>query len=368
MNKIYIKKTLSFFSLLAISSLSGLFGSSIEDEPSLRTIPIIEIPGDSMPGWEKQIIELYHDEEGNPLPVVFRGAAKNWEAATWTPEYFAEHFGDIEIQVISQNVLESLEENSEDIAAIVPEENLICKADETPLRICDKDGLNCHEECFICDEIKLHCYKSKEETSESRINPIDTTIKDHISDILLNPKNAGYLLCGSQHNETKETINAKLESDSEELIKNTIFAHNYLNLETKTQFPQSIAGTSENGPRAYVLFIGSENSITTLHNHPSTFLAQIYGKKIARLIHPKDIEKCSCLPKDIEKCSCLPEPESVVSCAIEITAPDFEKYPEIKNLEVFQTILQPGDVLYIPPFWLHDIRGLSTSISISSGF
>lgn len=400
-NLIYFNKTLTFFSLLTICLLSGLFGS--EDEASLRMIPIMEIPGDAMPGWEKQIIELYHDEEGNPIPVVFRGAAKNWGAASWTPEYFAENFGDMEIEVISQNTLESLTECPECAESIAePKKDLVCD-DEHCTQLCDKNGSICHKviipqgtlkwlneyskgaeiiatyredlvcpndgrrislqagsgmsvECYTYDE-KSSTYYRKEDRNdfEPRVKPMHTTIRDHVTDIFQNSKNAGYFLCSLEHNATKDQLNAESE-----FVQNSIFAYDYLNLETQTQFPQSIIGTNKDEERAYVLFIGSENSITSLHNHPSTFLAQIYGKKIARLVNPKDIEKCYCKIDE--------DDESVESCAIDITAPDFEKYPEIKNLEVYEAILEPGDVLYIPGDWLHDIRGLSTSISISSGF
>lgn len=319
----------TLFSLLLINPL---FGSDTQS-PSLRTIPILEVNGDQMPGWEKQIIERYHDENGDPIPVIFKGAAKNWEAASWTPEWFAENFGPHTIVV----------ENSK----IIEEEDLTI-----------------------------------------------TTIKDHINDIQLNPINSEYLTSSVYHNITKKVIEEEFYDIEDGFINNIRFIHN-LTLETQTNFPQSkIISDIDNTPRRYFLFIGAENTITTLHSHGSTFLAQIYGKKIATLIHPKYNTQCTCEYKDdylIDPCIDINENNfeqyknlcqcsldeikynqnrEVKKCAVDIANPDFEKYPDLKDVEVYTTTLEPGDVLYIPHLWLHDIRALpgSPSISIASGF
>lgn len=85
-----IKITLAAIMLLLPISLFAI--DNKEDEMN-NIIPIIEVDGDMMPGWEKEIIERFHDEEGNAIPVIFRNAATDWGAASWTPEYFAENFG-----------------------------------------------------------------------------------------------------------------------------------------------------------------------------------------------------------------------------------------------------------------------------------
>jgi hypothetical protein len=292
MNKI-TKITLVIISLLPIS----LF--SIDNEEELNDImPIIEVNGNMMPGWEKDIIERFHDEEGNGLPVVFRNAAKDWIAASWTPEYFAENFGDERIVCIPQLLEEQI-----------------------------------------------------------RSERVSTTFKDHINDITLNPENALYFEGRMNHNNSMADYIFQ-KSNFEEgnyILKNTLFLYKHLNLSENTQFPQL------NIPnRAYFVFIGSENTATTLHSHASTFLAQLYGQKLAVLIHPKHADKCGCLSVEGEKYKPI--------CLIDIIEPDYENYPEFKGIEIYHTILEPGDVLYIPDGWLHDIRAISRSITISSGF
>lgn len=291
--------------VVSLISFNTLFGLEAKDEGSIRTLPIFEVNADQMPGWEKQIIEQYGDEEGNAIPVIFRSGAKNWEAASWTPEYFAERFGDAKIVVTPPKLFEQ-----------------------------DKTG------------------------KAMPLLAMNTIIRDHIDDITLNPKNAWYFFGDLYYNSTKE--NLKKDAD-DPLIENAIFLHTFLDLESQTRFPQSIDKSEINGKRAYNIFIGGGNTVTSLHSHDSTFLAQIYGKKLATLVDPKYKNKFSCRFKDEVD-------DTEVFCDIDILNPDFEKYPDIKEIQFHQTVLEAGDVLYIPKGWLHDIRGLSTSISISGGF
>lgn len=290
---------ITFFSII-FTNVVNVF---CDNNQSLVTRPIWEV-NDQMPGWEKQIIENYCDEERQPLPVIFRGEAKNWKAAAWTPEYFANQFGNAEIVVVPERLLE--------------------------------EGVS---------------------YDNSKIKYINTRMEAHIKDIILNSKNACYFVSQLFHNMTNEELLAKASAFESEPLINAIFL-SQLDLETETRFPQSIVKLGE-ASRSYAVFIGSENTITSLHNHGSTFLSQIYGKKLVTLIHPKYIKKCYCTEDDAD---------DVFKCAIDIINPNFEKYPELKNIEIYQAILEPSDILYIPEGWLHDIRALSTSINIGNGF
>lgn len=311
------KLKIAILSLILMHMVNGFCNIN---KNSIRTKPVIEVNGQEMPGWEKQIVERYSDEEGGSLPVIFRGAAKNWETAVWTPEYFVENFGDVEIVVLPQKVLEDFLEN-------------------------------------------LNNDMGSQEISRKLIN---TVMKDHIKDITLNANQAAYFIGELNHNMTSKEFEGII-FNNDELRNNVAFLYNQLDLEKKTQFPQSIAELNGD-ERQYSLLIGSEKTITSLHSHGSTFLSQIYGMKLATLSHPKYIEKCYCKFDVEEEKDEQDEERFIYNCAIDILNLDFEKYPELKNIEIYQIILEPGDVLYIPTGWLHDIRALSTSISIASGF
>ncbi|KAM5582532.1 hypothetical protein ABKV19_002783 [Rosa sericea] len=42
-----------------------------------------------------------------------------------------------------------------------------------------------------------------------------------------------------------------------------------------------------------------------------------------------------------------------------------EEFPGVQDLEFLDCILEEGDMLYIPPKWWHNVRSLTTSMSVS---
>jgi len=106
------------------------------------------------------------------------------------------------------------------------------------------------------------------------------------------------------------------------------------------------------------LFIVHKNKITTLHNHATTFLALFYGAKLVTMINPiyKDYIYCNTSHEDDPlKCSSL----------INALNPDLEKYPNFRKTIIHQTILYPGDVLFIPDHWFHQVLSIKASISMT---
>jgi lysine-specific demethylase 8 len=45
--------------------------------------------------------------------------------------------------------------------------------------------------------------------------------------------------------------------------------------------------------------------------------------------------------------------------------PDLEAFPLFQKVKCVESVLQPGDMLYIPPKWWHYLRSLDTSFSVS---
>ena len=54
--------------------------------------------------------------------------------------------------------------------------------------------------------------------------------------------------------------------------------------------------------------------------------------------------------------------------AVSVLAPDLEKYPLFANAAFTDTVLGPGDSLFIPRGWWHFVMGLTTSASINFNF
>ncbi|XP_057292166.1 tRNA wybutosine-synthesizing protein 5-like [Hydractinia symbiolongicarpus] len=50
---------------------------------------------------------------------------------------------------------------------------------------------------------------------------------------------------------------------------------------------------------------------------------------------------------------------------IDIDKADLTKYPRYKNVKRYECILQPGDILFIPALWFHNVRSLDFSVSVN---
>lgn len=53
---------------------------------------------------------------------------------------------------------------------------------------------------------------------------------------------------------------------------------------------------------------------------------------------------------------------------IDVFNPDFDNCPQAREASLFYTTLQPGDVLYVPPLWMHSIRNPDASVGITRNF
>jgi len=101
-------------------------------------------------------------------------------------------------------------------------------------------------------------------------------------------------------------------------------------------------------------FMGGSNSLTPLHFdtlYTHNLFFQITGKKKFLLIPGRQGKFCYLYnwrwsPVDPDK-------------------PDYSAYPLFRKAACMQVVLEPGDVLYIPPGMLHQVHGLSFSISFN---
>nr|CAI5821854.1 unnamed protein product [Callosobruchus analis] len=93
---------------------------------------------------------------------------------------------------------------------------------------------------------------------------------------------------------------------------------------------------------ANLLFIAMEGNCTPCHyDEQQNLFAQIRGFKRCILFSPDQFE---CL---------YPHP-------VDFDNPDYTKFPKFKHVKGFETVVGPGDVLYIPIYWWHHIESLLT--------
>ncbi len=50
---------------------------------------------------------------------------------------------------------------------------------------------------------------------------------------------------------------------------------------------------------------------------------------------------------------------------VDVDEPDAQRFPAFSSLQHYDCILEPGDMLYIPPKWWHYVKSLSVSFSVS---
>jgi hypothetical protein len=107
------------------------------------------------------------------------------------------------------------------------------------------------------------------------------------------------------------------------------------------------------------IFAGSRSLSVGTHQDPGVhaFLVHLIGDKRAALFAPADapfLYPYSLMSFD-----------AVHSRVRDVDAPDLERFPLFPMATAHVEILRPGEILYIPPFWWHNLKTLSWSFSIS---
>ncbi|WP_237276455.1 cupin-like domain-containing protein [Tenacibaculum ovolyticum] len=110
----------------------------------------------------------------------------------------------------------------------------------------------------------------------------------------------------------------------------------------------------ENYQNYIQFFMGGSDSVTPLHfdtlcTHNMFF--QMVGSKKFILIEAKQKDLCYV--------------EGWRWSKIDAIKPDYSKFPEASKLNIQEVIVESGDILYMPPGMLHQVHGLSFSISFN---
>jgi len=94
------------------------------------------------------------------------------------------------------------------------------------------------------------------------------------------------------------------------------------------------------------------------HDWWHSFLIQVRGSKRYTLVHPLDVVSLQSAWQDAERYDLSPAPEFSVSAQ-----------PQWRGEVRYEGILEAGEILYIPPFWVHEVETLTDgNISIPMRF
>jgi lysine-specific demethylase 8 len=105
------------------------------------------------------------------------------------------------------------------------------------------------------------------------------------------------------------------------------------------------------------LWMSAGNTVSPLHrDFPENVYAQVVGHKRFVLLPPRD--KRLLYPYSLR--SKLPQ-----VCAVDPEKPDYERYPRFRQAQPIIVDLQPGDLLYLPGRWWHQVRTVTPSLSIN---
>ncbi|WP_396190704.1 cupin-like domain-containing protein [Flavobacterium sp.] len=105
------------------------------------------------------------------------------------------------------------------------------------------------------------------------------------------------------------------------------------------------------------LWYGPKDNTTGMHFDTSdNFFMQLYGQKRWLLSKPNSIFNL--------------HPRSALSKRPAVSdfnplKPDFKNFPKARKVKFYDVMMKPGTVLYIPPYWWHQVESCSTVISLN---
>lgn len=110
--------------------------------------------------------------------------------------------------------------------------------------------------------------------------------------------------------------------------------------------------------KAVNLWIGPKDGVSVLHyDRSNNFLMQLEGVKKVVLYRPSDCFRLYPVKWTSDA--------HHISRINDIYCPDLEKFPRFRLAKSFEISLFPGEILYIPPYWWHQIHSIDTSLSIN---
>lgn len=101
-------------------------------------------------------------------------------------------------------------------------------------------------------------------------------------------------------------------------------------------------------------WVGPAGTVTPLHcDYDDNIFAQVWGRKRIFLSPPH--HDAFLYPSEANAI--------LFGSPFDPEAPDFERYPLARQASMVECIVEPGDMLYVPAGWYHQVRALTFSLS-----
>ncbi len=120
------------------------------------------------------------------------------------------------------------------------------------------------------------------------------------------------------------------------------------------ELDEFLAATPQSGPFG-MFWIGPAGTFTSLHHDlTNNFVAQITGRKKVKLLPPSETGK---LYNQLHVFSAVPD--------LDDPNLDIDRYSDLTRVRIYDLTLNPGEILFIPVGWWHQVRSLDFSVSIT---
>jgi hypothetical protein len=100
------------------------------------------------------------------------------------------------------------------------------------------------------------------------------------------------------------------------------------------------------------IFIGPKGAITPLHLDiwgTHAWLAQLVGRKRWILFSPD-------------------QQKFLYNCSVQLESPDFDRFPLFRQSKPLECTIGPGDLIFVPGGWAHEVVSLDAAISITHNY
>lgn len=100
-------------------------------------------------------------------------------------------------------------------------------------------------------------------------------------------------------------------------------------------------------------WMGNQSVVAAHSDYPDNFACCLAGRRKFTLFPPEQVENLYIGPWDFN-------PAGPAISLVDPDNPDYDKYPRYVDAlaNAFEVTLEPGDVLYVPSMWWHQVKGL----------